>query len=182
MSVLNRLNTTSTSKRLNESLHQLIVNNQFVFVVLTVILAFLAFILALLILVSIVYSISICHLFTGRRTATSSKKKQNEHQQQRKNSMSSSNCIDMDKSQLKSLLKTANENGSSELETTKSSSEHIGLKLTKFLCTPDPCTSRMMCDKKDDNDSNSSVEPVNSNLIITANKFANDKTKVVTWS
>lgn len=146
----NRFNkTSSNSKRLKENLRELLANNQIAFITLTTLIAFLGITFVVLIIVSLIYSISICRLFGTKRT------------QKRK-----SNSID--KSQLKSLLdaKEAAE---------QKQSEHIGLKLTKFFCPSNHpngslyCAAQM-CDRKGDEGSTNS-DP--------SNKFVNDKTKVI---
>ena len=97
-------------------------------------------------------------------------------------SSTSSSCIEMDKSQLKSLLKGGENNGG------RMQSDHIGLKLTKFLCSPDQTKNALycaahLCDKKDDGGSSTSSDPstANSKTPLTNGtcKYAQDKSKVV---
>lgn len=133
----------------DQNLRQIFANNQTAFIVLTIVLAFLALVLIMLVLVSIVYSISICQLFTGssKRSTSNNNNKNNKIGKKCKSvtsssSSSSSSCIDMDKSQLKSLLKK----GGSE-SPKRSQAEHIGLKLTNFLCSAPPTTTTHLADQ-----------------------------------
>ena len=142
--------TSSNSNRLKENLRELLASNQIAFIILTTLIVFLGITFVILIIVSLIYSISICRLF-GSKSPKKLKSKSNS----------------FDKSQLKSLLDVKE-------ATDLTQSDHIGRKLTKFLCASNQpngslyCAAQI-CDKKGDEASTNS-DP--------SRKFVNDKTKV----